>query len=370
MQKISYCKIWQKILVSFIGIASLFFIHSSIADTNQKILRVGIVEPISPFVISSNGSYRGISVDLWQFVAAHENLKYKYIILTGNADEALKKLREGELDVLIGPISISSERYATVDFSYPYFLNSVGIIENTDTTDFLRLVRVFIDVAKSPLFIGFILLFVIYVNMLWLLERGRIPNIHPRYFLGMSHILWTHLLQKGYKDIPLTLPGRIVSMIWVFSAAVFVTAILATVTSKLTFTLVSKPEHFMRVTELRGEFVAAVKGTHAFKEAKKIGAHVIVAESIEQAIDWLDEKRVVAVAEDYVLGKEYLEKVTYPRLHFSSLTLSNDQYAIAVQKNSPLLAKINSAILVLEDDDLIEGLCSRYIGSDAKLCKL
>ncbi len=370
MEKISSCKFLQKILVSLIYLIGFSFTHASMADTDEKVLRVGIVEPVAPFIIPLNGAYSGISIDVWQFVATRENMKYKYVTLEGNADDALKKLQKGEVDVLIGPISVSSQRYSEADFSYPYFLNSVGIIENADNTDFLRLMQVFTDVLKSPLFIGFILSFFIYIHILWWLERGRIQNFHLRYFQGMSHILWTHLLQKGYKEIPHTLPGRIVSLGWVLAAAVFVTAILATVTSKLTLALVSKPEHFTHVTELRDQFVAAVKGTHAYTEAKKAGAHVIVAENIKEATAWLDQKRVAAVAEDYILAKEYLNKVTYPNLHFSSLTLSNDQYAIIVQKNSPLLAKVNDAILFLEDDDSIEPLCSRYIGADAKLCKL
>lgn len=368
LAKYAICK---KICLSVLLLTSIFISTISLADTTgDKILRVGIVDPIAPFVIANKGTYGGISTDVWQFVAGNEHIKYNYILLPSSTDDAIKLLQKGEIDVLIGPISVTSDRYNTIDFSYPYFLNSIGIVERCGATDFFRLVNVFIDLAKSPLFISFILLFIIYIHILWLFEKGRTQNFHTSYLPGITHIIWTHLLQKGFKELPHTVSGRLVSLIWVLMAAVFITAILATVTSRLTLTLVTKPEHFTRTSDLQDQFVAAVRGTHAYIEAKRIGANVVAADNLQQAMDWLDEKKVAAVAEDYILAKDYLNKHNYPQLHLNSITLSNDQYAIALPKNSPLLEKINHELLVMQDNDSTTGLCARYIGADSKLCKL
>jgi polar amino acid transport system substrate-binding protein len=358
----------KSVLKTLLFINLLLFCVSGYASENT--VRVGIVDPIAPFVITANHHYSGISIDIWQRIATNEHLKYHYVLLNMNTYQAIDLLQHGGIDVLIGPISVTSDRYNKIDFSYPYFLNSIGIIEHTGLSDTGKFISILGDVFESPFFIILVICFILYVHALWIVEKGRNDNFHHRYAPAISHILWTHLLQKGFRQMPATLCGRMISLIWTLVAATFVTSVVAIVTSRLTIALVTKPEHFKQIDDLQDKPLAAVKGTHAYSEAEKVGGDLRAAENLQQAVYWLDKKQVVAVAEDFMIAKNYLKTHDYPKLHMSSVNISNDQYAIALQKNSALLPRINHQILLMQNDDSTVELCARYIGSDAKSCKL
>lgn len=355
------------------NIIRLILIFLSLTTCNSyadRVLRVGIVDPVPPFVLLSDHTYSGIVISLWQTIAANEKLSYKYVLLEPNTDAAIKALYDNKIDVLLGPISMTSERFKWVDFSYPFFLNEVGVVELKPATNLGHIFLVFLEILESPFLIGFLIIFIVYVHGLWLFERERIPGFPKGYLRGIGFVLWPHLLQRGLREIPRTIGGRLISLAWGLAAAILVTSILATVTSKLTLALVTPQGKFNQINDLQDETVAAVKGTHAVVEAEKTGAKVIQAQNIGQAMDWLAQGKVEAIVEDYVLAKVYINDHDYPKLHLSPLILSNDEYGIAVRKDNPLLKKINAQILFLQENDSTVAMCAKYIGQDARACKL
>lgn len=357
----------MKKIISFILFLLCLYAGNSSAD---PILRVGIVDPIPPFIILGDQTYSGIVIDLWQTIATNEKIPFKYVLLHSSTDTAINALYSNKIDVLIGPVSMTADRYKLVNFSYPFFLNEVGVVELKPSTGIGKIFGVFVDILDSPFLFSFIIIFILYVHGLWLFERERIPNFPKGYWAGIGYVLWPHLLQKGLREIPRTVWGRIISLVWVLAAAILVTSILATVTSKLTVALVAPQGQFNQTHDLQDETVAAVRGTHAVIEGEKVGAKVIKADNLEQAIDWLEEGKVDAVIEDYILAKTYINDHNYPKLHLSPLTLSNDEYGIALRKNDPLVNKINAQILFLQENDSATALCAKYIGPDARACKL
>lgn len=356
----------MKTLKAFILLTA--FLFSITGWAAEKIYKVGIASPIAPFVIVGNETYSGIAADIWQTIANNEKINYQYVVLNHNTDAAIQALAHGDIDVLIGPVSISHARYKVVDFSYPFFLNQIGVIEHRNPTNLQWFGSVFLDIITSPFLIGILVLFLIFVHVYWLAERKRAEDMVHGYRKDMDHVIWSHLLQKAWKPLPATLGGKLASFAWTLAAAVLVTALFATVTSKLTLALATAHGEFYRVSDLQDQTIAAVKGTHAVIEAEKIGARVVPADTVDQAMQWLAERKVAAVVDDYVLANYYLDTHDYPQLQMSQVILANDPYAIAVRKNSPLLAKINSELLFLQDNDTTEALCTKYIGPGAKAC--
>lgn len=362
--------------IVFICLAFLFSIsifNSSLAESlTDRTLRVGIVDPIGPFTVSNTKAFSGISVDLWKMIANNENLRYKYVLVTNdNIDGAIQKLVRGDLDVLLGPISITADRNKLINFSYPYFLNEVGLIEPKSSTNVGRFGAILLGILKSPLFIFWLFLFIVHIHVYWLTEKKHIPDCPNRYIHGISYILWSHLLQKSSRELPHTSWGKWISLIWVAGTGILVTSILATITSKVTVALVTSPAHFKKASDLQNQLVAVVQGTNSVEEAEKYGARVVQTKDLDQAVELLAEKKVAAVVEDYILARNFLAVHSYPQLQVGSFILSNDQFSIALRKNTILLDKINNQILALEDNDLLFSVCSRYVGpEDARFCKL
>jgi ABC-type amino acid transport substrate-binding protein len=91
--------------------------------TKQKLVVGLTLNP--PFVIHElDGSWTGISVELWQEVAKEIGLSYEY--RETDFKGQFEGLANGWLDAAVGPITITAEREEICDFTHAYFVSSLG----------------------------------------------------------------------------------------------------------------------------------------------------------------------------------------------------------------------------------------------------
>ncbi len=359
----------QKFAISIL-ILSLFICNIAFAKNSVRVVRVGVVNARAPFAAPTNNSYNGIVVDIWKTLADNEKITYKYIPLGHNTDAALNELVKGNVDVVIGPISVTYQRYKLIDFSHPYFLNETGLIIHKLPTNIGHITSAFFAIITSPFIILFLLFFLIYIHVYWFSEKADGGEVPEKYSKGISYVIWTHLLKKYHLHLPHTFTGRLASLIWILAVAALLTSILATVTSEMTSAVTSSHQQFNQLADLQNESVAVIKGTRTASEIEKAGAKIIEADSLDQAVELLNEGKVAAVADDYIIAKTYLNTHDYPELQMSSLRIASSVYAIAVKKNEPLLQKINRQILFLQDNGYTQYICEKYINADADLCAI
>ena len=107
--------------ISKLLLSSIFFIICALsihAQTNQlniaqDTLVVGIAGS-EPFLFEEEG--KGIAVEIWDEIADKRSWNYKYVPFE-NVEDALHRLNSGDLDVVVGPISITSNRLENMRFS-------------------------------------------------------------------------------------------------------------------------------------------------------------------------------------------------------------------------------------------------------------
>ena len=77
---------------------------------------------------ASEGAFVGASVDLWRRVA-HEHLDWPYRLMpVSQMSDVMAGLEDGTYDVAIGAITITPERLARVDFSFPTHRSGVAAV--------------------------------------------------------------------------------------------------------------------------------------------------------------------------------------------------------------------------------------------------
>ena len=149
-------------LLIFITIASV--VNTFLPAQAEK-LRVGLAGS-PPFVIKDD-VFKGISVEIWQELALSEKLEYEFIP-QNNLASSIDSITEGELDIVIGPISITSERLGKVAFTQPYFFGKVGLLVTSQRPTVWSRIRPFFGLAFiSSVCLLIVLLFVV-GNLLWL----------------------------------------------------------------------------------------------------------------------------------------------------------------------------------------------------------
>lgn len=98
-------------------------------------LTVGIAGA-EPFVINSgNNNFEGVSIEIWQQLADRENWAYNYKAYA-SVDDALNALQNAQVDLVVGPVSITSKRATSFSFSQPYYQSSLAIASKQNTINF------------------------------------------------------------------------------------------------------------------------------------------------------------------------------------------------------------------------------------------
>ncbi len=79
-----------------------------------------------PFAIkSSDGTWSGISIDLWEGIAA--DLGYRFELQETDLDGLLAGVRSGAYDAGVAALTVTPEREAAMDFTQPFHISGLGI---------------------------------------------------------------------------------------------------------------------------------------------------------------------------------------------------------------------------------------------------
>ena len=92
---------------------------------SSRTLIVGTRE-VPPFAMkNSEGTWTGVSIDLWRQIAAALNLPFEF--QERDLQGLLGGVANGSLDVAVAALSITAEHEKICDFSHPYYVTGLGI---------------------------------------------------------------------------------------------------------------------------------------------------------------------------------------------------------------------------------------------------
>ncbi|WLT37150.1 transporter substrate-binding domain-containing protein [Synechocystis sp. B12] len=146
---------------------------------DSQTLKVGVVGN-PPFVFygeGKNAAFTGISLDVWRAVAESQKWNSEYV-RQNSISAGITAVAEGELDILIGPISVTPERAAIegITFTQPYFSSGIGLlIPGKPVSLWERFSPFFGIAALSSAGVLTLLLFLV-GNLIWLAEHRKNPE--------------------------------------------------------------------------------------------------------------------------------------------------------------------------------------------------
>jgi len=123
-------------------------------------MKVGVVSTGSiPYVIRDGDKYSGIAIDIWENIAKKSDIDFTYVESGKNHEEALEKLRIGDVDILVGPYNITSKRYQHVDFTIPFYKTDISLLSShkiNNLEGYLNITKVFSSIIFLFIFILFL----------------------------------------------------------------------------------------------------------------------------------------------------------------------------------------------------------------------
>ena len=141
-------------------------------------LRVAVYDAPPYGLVEPDGSIDGVSVDLWRRAAAVLGRQYR-LVPVSQMEALLQGLERNEIDAAIGAITITPERVARVDFSYPAHRSGVAVAVRKDSGAMAAIRKYGAIVAELSPLVAFTLALLVAIGVaMWLVERPKQSAAH------------------------------------------------------------------------------------------------------------------------------------------------------------------------------------------------
>jgi polar amino acid transport system substrate-binding protein len=320
-----------------------------------------------PFAMKGpDGKWTGISIDLWQDLAAQLKLRYEFREM--DLDHLLSGVTNGTLDASVAAVTVTSDRERVMDFTHPFYITGLGIAVSAPAY------RPWMAVLRRVLsrqFLAVITLLALLLTgvglLMWLFERRQ----NSEQFGGKAHegigsgFWWSAVTMTtvGYGDkAPRTLVGRLLGVVWMFAGIIIVSSFTAAITSALTISQMGSSLH--GPAGLPDVRVAAVASSTA--EQYLQGRHI----SFQSYPDALGALQALAAGKaDAVVYDapilQYLARQNFPgAISVLPHTFVRQDYAIAVAQGSPLRETLDRVLEREIRSPRWQEVIDRYLGRE------
>jgi polar amino acid transport system substrate-binding protein len=329
-------------------------------------LKVGVAGS-APFVVRNGDAVDGIAVQVWRQVATRAGLGFD-LLPQPNVATSLAKVATGELDVAVGPISITAERAEKVSFTQPYFHSSLAIAAPSGGKSTWQRVKPFLSKTFLVGLATLIVVLCIVGFLVWLAERRRNPDQFPRHPIrGVGNGMWLAIVTMttvGYGDrAPMTVAGRLIVATWMLIALIATSSLTAGIASVLTVQQLEGGT-IERAEQLAGVRTAAVGGTTGERFARQHGARIIAAADLPAAVALVAKKQADAVVFDRPQLRYSLLHNPDVALTLSALSYEPQGYGFATARGSALGHQLSVALLATLESGAVESLTKDWLGEE------
>lgn len=323
-------------------------------------LQVGIKEA-PPFVMkAADGTWTGISIELWRQVAAELGVRYDF--QEHNLEGLLTALEEGTVDAGVGALTVTHDREARMDFSHPFYTTGFGIaVEPLGEPGWDATVKRLVSWGFLGSLGLLVLVLLVVGALVWLVERRANPDF------GGGDGLWSGfwwaavtMTTVGYGDkAPKTVPGRILGLVWMFTAIVLIGTFIANMSSALTVSQLQAP--IRSPEDLGNATVATVErsASEAFLRERRIPFRY--AEDLQAALAQVAAGDIDAAVYDAPLMRYLATHGFQDQVDVLPQTFGRQDYSIALPTGSPYREDINRILLDDETKALLQDLLFEYL---------
>jgi polar amino acid transport system substrate-binding protein len=345
----------------------------SAESTQPKAKLVVAVYDAPPFDIrQADGSWTGLSIDLWRRIASDLKLDYAFreVDLAGR----FTGLSEGWIDVAVGPNTITPQREENVDFTHSYFASGLAIAVPMrgpgGATQFGAwpnlLYRTFVSWEFLKVTSGLLALLLVMSVLMWLCEHQKNPaEFGGRGWQGIGSSLWWSAVTMtgvGYGDLtPKSWIGRLIAVFWMFASLLLVAGFTASMASMLTAEQLATRQ-ILKVDDLHGVKIGAISDSIGaqYLEARHLHFRAYASSDLLEA---LRRGRIQAAVDDAALLLYEAQTRFRGEIKVLPLRFNQGFYGFAVQEGSPLREQINRVLLRVLVEPAWKDLVRQYLGT-------
>jgi ABC-type amino acid transport substrate-binding protein len=334
------------------------------AGVPQHELVVGTKEA-PPFAMkNADGSWSGISIDLWRHVADEQHLRYRFAE-EPTVQALMDGVTDGRFDIAVAALTVTAARAQTVDFTQPFYVTGLGIaVPAGGEPSWLPIIHTLTSFGFAQAIIALVGLALAVGFLVWFFERRHNEDFGGGAAKGLSSGVWWSTVAMTQRSTgnfgPRTLPGRIVAIVWMIASIVTIAVFTASVTSVLTIKHLQGAVH--GVSDLSDVRVGAVAGTSTEETLSRLRINYRRFATPQEGLKALRAHSIDAFIYDKPLLAWIIQQGFGSSIELIDTTFDPQEYAFAVPADSPLERTINVAVLNAVHSDWWEQTTSRYLG--------
>jgi polar amino acid transport system substrate-binding protein len=349
--------------VLLIFLAGWFAAVPVAAEEEAQPLRIGVrVAPPFAYQLQDDGPWRGLAIELWEEIALRLELDYVYEPLPLN--RLLDAAANGNIDVGIGALSVLPEREERMDFTHAFMNGGLGIAAKVESaglwTAMLRLIS--LDFLKVVAALSGILFF--FGFFVWLFERKRNEQFGGSRLEGIGSGFWwsaVTMTTVGYGDkSPVTLPGRLVALVWMFGAIIMISGFTGAIASSLTVgSLQGKVRGLADLPSVR---VTAVDGSTSALFLRDQRIAFTPVSDVEEAMDGLVSDQYQAFVHDRPILHHMIQERRLANVAVLPERFERQLYAFVMPLGGELRKELNVVLLEVTNSPEWTRLLEQYLG--------
>jgi ABC-type amino acid transport substrate-binding protein len=329
-------------------------------------LLVGVVDAPPFYIKTPDGSWEGLSIELWQEVA--QELGVEFELREYNFEKVHDAIKRGEVDI-IPATAVTEQREISMDLSHPFLRSGSAIALTAEASEhsWLRFAGRLLTLNFLPV-IGLLLMMALVAGtIVWLFEARRNPKMFGGGTLrGVGHGVWwaiVTLTTVGYGDkAPKTLGGRMVALAWMFASVILIASFTAAITTS--FTVDELKGKVRGLSDLPDVRVGSLAQTESFDFLAKRGIAVRPFENVRDGLQAIVDKKIDAFVFNESILK-HLARTEFPgRVRVLVGTFDHYYVSMAMPSGSPLREPLNRALLKIITRDDWHRLVESYLGRD------
>ena len=319
-----------------------------------------------PFAMkASDGTWQGISVDLWRRVADQLHLHYRFAEAP-DVQSLIDGVAAGKFDVAVAALTVTAARERILDFTQPFYATGLGIaVPAGGEASWLPLIRTMTSFGFAQAILALIGFALTAGFLVWLFERRHNEDFGGGVARGLSSGVWWSTVAMTQRSTgnfgPRTYLGRIVAIVWMVASIVIIAVFTASITSVLTIKHLQGSVH--GVSDLSTVRVGVLAGTSSEDTLSAMRVAYRKFTTLQDGLQSLRAHKLDAFVYDKPLLAWGIQQGFSSSIVLVDATFEPQEYALAIPTNSPLRKTLDVAILDAIHSTWWTQTTFRYLGS-------
>jgi ABC-type amino acid transport substrate-binding protein len=271
---------------------------------------------------------------------------------------------EGQAQVGVTDLFITSSRLKKIDFSQPYFESGLQVMVNSNRgAGLAELFRGLYEWGHMRIFAIAFGAMIVATLVLAIFDRRLDPEFPRDWLSGLAesfyHVMSTSAAgSSSHKRLIPGPIGHLLAGIFLASGVIAIAYITSSMTSVMTIDKIRG--HIVSFQDLAGKKVGSIAGSTGEAYCESAGLDTQTFDALQGAVQALTERRIDAIVYDSPILRYYNKQHPELQLNEVGSVFEPRQYGFALPLNSPIRRAIDEELLKLSEDGYTNSLNRKY----------